>query len=557
MLLFLLPSLAIIWNIDKQSRRILLESLHSDLSSSALVMATTVDPVVHATFHDRAQEKGDSYQQQIARFSKMRPAVDPNGVIKFVYTCIQKDGAIYFILDDTPEGDADHDGVDDKAHIMEPYKDASDALKAVFVERRAKVNEAPYTDKWGTFLSGYAPVFDAQHNVAAVVGVDIALSDYELELSSLRMVATLSILGAFCIALMAGLLMAKYHHRLTQSFSRLVTLNEAATAASKAKSDILATMSHELRTPLNAIVGHASLLVSAVPPEQKGSVVEIQRASDSLLGMITDILDYAAMDATKLPVSLKPVQIPNLLHELCTRFTADAQAKGLKLEIVTHPSLATRLMIDPGHVSQILRHLITNAIKFTATGSVKMEAKEWKDRKLHFIVKDTGVGISPGKQKRLFEVFDQEDMSTTRQHGGAGLGLAICKRMCDAMHGRIWLETTSSEGSEFHVELPAEAAPEPSHVWLVTKNNMTTIIVRSLVEKTGRSFHVLEDVLDVRAADHDLVLVDIGSVSADGVEAKHTVALNAEGDVAPGTFAEVLNVPLKPADLRRVLEKYC
>ena len=554
LLLFLLPSLAIIWNIEQRSRRILFESLKGDLISSAQVMATTVDPAIHATFHDRAQEQTDSYQQQIARFTRLRPAVDPNRMIKFIYTCVKKGDVIHFILDDTPEGDADHDGVDDKSHIMEPYTEAPDTLKQVFIDHLPKVSATPYTDKWGTFLSGYAPVYDTGHKLVAVVGVDIAMTEYDLELSSLKMVAWLGVIGAFSIAMLAAVVMGKYHSVLMSAMDRLMLMTKAVTAASRAKSDLLATMSHELRTPLNAITGHAAILADSVQGEQKASLDQIQNAANSLLGMISDILDYAAMDTGSLPIRVKPVRVLTLMTQVCDKFALEAQNKKLSLTITEGFQTPSRLMLDPTHAGQILRHLVSNAIKFTSAGEVQVEARSWSDGKLHIVVSDTGSGISEKKRQRLYEIFDQQDMSTTRQHGGAGLGLALCKRLCDAMRGRIWLEKTSSAGSEFHIEIPADAAPEPGKIWLLTKNNMTTIIVRSLAEKMKRELKVEEEARDICANDSDLVLVDLGSASPEGLQAKRVVALNAEHGMPQGSFADVLTVPLKPADLRRVLE---
>ena len=177
---FLLPSLATIWNLHQRSRQFLIEDMKGDLTVAARVMAGVIDPDLQETFHDRAQETSDAYVAEIAKLTRTRSLVDPKGMIKFVYTCVEKDGRIYFILDDTPEGDADHDGVDDKSHIMEWYTEASDTLRQVFKSGRTQVSDTPYQDKWGRFISGFSPIFDAQHHLVAVVGVDLAMVDYEL-----------------------------------------------------------------------------------------------------------------------------------------------------------------------------------------------------------------------------------------------------------------------------------------------------------------------------------------------------------------------------------------
>ena len=552
--IFMLPMLAVIWNMHQRSRSILTTTIKGDLISAAKVMATTVDPAVHSTFRDRAQETSPAYQEQIAKFIKMRPAVDSSGLIKFIYTCIERDGQIHFILDDTSEGDADHDGVDDKAHIMEPYTEASDALKLVFKSKVPEVSEAPYTDKCGTFWSGYAPVMNSLGEVAAVVGVDLSMKDYELQMAGLRTMAFLSSVAALCLSTLAGLAVAKYHRRLMHTYDGMLRLSDAAMAASRAKSDFLASMSHELRTPLNVIIGHTEMLAATARGGQQESVEAVQKAADSLLGMISDILDYSSMDGSTLTVHRKAVVLDSLLDELRTGFTSDASVKGLSFDLGVDAGCPARVMLDPTLVKQVLRHVIGNAIKFTHQGGVQVRLKTEPGGKLRFIVRDTGVGIREEKRARLFEMFDQADMSSTRQHGGAGVGLALCKRLCDAMQGHLWIEKSDEHGSEFHFELPAPAAPEPGAVWLLTTDSLVKMLVTQVATKLGRRIEVAEEPGAIHAQEQDVVLVDLGSCSAEGVTAAQVIALNADESVSKGSrFTEVLHVPMKPADVKRVL----
>lgn len=542
-----------IWNMHRRSSEILSESIKGDLNSAARVMATLVDPVKHLTFQTPDQEPGEDYLQQIDKFTKMRTVIDPKCAIRFVYTCVQKPDGIHFVLDDSPPGDADHDGVDDKAHIMEPYPDASEALKRVFVSRTSEVNHRPYTDKWGSFLSGYAPVFDAQGEVIAVVGVDMALTDYLYQTGGLQLVTLLSACGAFALAYVAGLAMSRYHRKLLLAFREEKHLRDAALAASRAKNDFLASMSHELRTPLNAIIGNAQLLDDAVIGEdKKRSVTEVQRAADSLLGMITDLLDYSAIESGKLPIQRRATQMKKLVSEVCLPFEELARNKGIGF---TSEADRARLMVDPVQVKQLLRHLSGNAIKFTSAGSVSVSARVTGNL-LRLMVKDTGIGVREEQRQRLFEMFSQADMSTTRQHGGMGIGLAICKRICDAMGGNITLMPGNDSGSEFHVELPVERAAEPGVVWLVTTDNLATILVRTVADKSGRKLRIVATASQVIAADGDTVLLDLGSVAERPRKGWRVIALNAEPDVTLDQgFEEVIFAPLKPADVRRVLEE--
>ena len=172
------------------------------------------------------------------------------------------------------------------------------------------------------------------------------------------------------------------------------------------------------------------------------------------------------------------------------------------------------------------------------------------------MVKDTGIGVREEQRQRLFEMFSQADMSTTRQHGGMGIGLAICKRICDAMGGNITLMPGNDSGSEFHVELPVERAAEPGVVWLVTTDNLATILVRTVADKSGRKLRIVATASQVIAADGDTVLLDLGSVAERPRKGWRVIALNAEPDVTLDLgFEEVIFAPLKPADVRRVLEE--
>ncbi len=557
MLMFLVPSLATIWNMHQRSRSILTDSIKTGLIASAQAMARVVDPDLHGRLKERSQEQGAEYQQQIARLSQMRGAIDPKAMIKFVYTCVKKGEDIYFVLDDTPEGDADHDGVDDKAHIMELYKDASAPLRKAFSASAAEVNDTPYSDKWGTFISGYAPIFDASHHVVAVAGVDLALADYELQMSSIRLVSLLSSIGALSLSIIAGLAMSKYHGRLQESISQLVTLSEAAMAAARAKTDFLASMSHELRTPMHAIIGHSGLLnESALSGPQRDSVEAIQRAADSLHGMVTDILDYAALDNSSLQLESKPMALRSFFDELKAPFANEATTKGLAFEISLDSSCPSSIISDRTRLRQILRHVISNAIKFTAKGSISVKVGINAQAELQVAVSDTGIGMSSEQRNNLFEVFGLGDASTTRAHGGAGIGLAIAGRICKAMRGRISVESEQGKGSTFRIEIPVELVPEPGDVWLVTSNNLTTILVRSVVEKLGRRLHLVSAFDQVEGGDRDLILVDVASATLGDPRGRKVIAINAdEGVTLSDCYAEVLHSPVKPAALREALER--
>jgi|GEM_PF-3622705 len=230
---------------------------------------------------------------------------------------------------------------------------------------------------------------------------------------------------------------------------------EAAEAANRAKTVFLATMSHELRTPMNGIMGMTGLaLRSATNPKQADQLQKVTQSAEKLLAIINDILDYSKMESERFDLEKVDFMLADILNEQISHSGRQAAEKGFSLGLELAPELAGQALHgDRNYLSQVLGHLVDNAIRFTADGAVTLRAKLEEDGPadvlVRFEIQDTGIGISAENQKRLFSAFEQADGSMSRKHGGIGLGLALSKRLVQAMGGTIGVVSGEGQGSIF------------------------------------------------------------------------------------------------------------
>ena len=257
--------------------------------------------------------------------------------------------------------------------------------------------------------------------------------------------------------------------KVTQATAELVRQNELLRRqhiqleqASALKSQFLANMSHEFRTPLNAILGYTSMLLQGVTggemtPPQKRNLGRVDSNARHLMGLINDILDISRIEAGKMPLHSTDFKVSDLMGEVMAEVEPIIARTKLKVETDVAPT-ATKIFADRQKVKQIVLNLLTNALKFTPDGSVNVVARyRAGSDEIAIAVIDTGIGIAPSDQEKVFEDFQQADNSPTRQYSGAGLGLSICRRLADMMDGRITLQSQVGKGSTFTLVLPRHA----------------------------------------------------------------------------------------------------
>jgi len=395
-------------------------------------------------------------------------------------------------------------------------------------------------------LSASRPIsLSALAAVALLTTAGLLLSPYHGGPAALG-AAAIAVIGMYAYVLEAAFHREATERRLAGALAAARAKEAEAEAANAAKSVFLATMSHEIRTPLNGVLGMAQVMArDPLTPVQRERLEVIAQSGEALTALLNNVLDLSKIEAGQMELEMIAFDLEEVLASAQAAFAPLAAEKGLALRLSTGPGARARFEGDPTRLRQILYNLLSNAVKFTEAGEVELMA-EVEGAGLRLAVRDTGPGLGPEDQQRLFQRFTQIDASTTRRHGGSGLGLAIAHELCALMGGRLRVESAEGAGATFIAEVPLRPIdPEPERpadaaaladarpagprlrILAAEDNPVNRKVLLALLAPLDVETTVVENGAEVVAAwaggDFDIILMDVRMPVMDGLAATRAI----------------------------------
>jgi signal transduction histidine kinase/CheY-like chemotaxis protein len=436
------------------TREVLLGNEREYLRASAKTASAIVDGDLIATITRPEQEHTREYATAVRPLFALDSA---DNSIVHVATATVRGDSMRVGLDAAPTGIRTADGFPAHRSLGE-WLVATPEAKLASVGKVTAVSDKPVATSWGDGLEASAPILAHDGHVVAVVNLTLSLDRYHAQIKQLD---NLVFMGG-AIGIMLGWLSGLAAYRVERSRRaaeiQLMNAKFAAEASASAKGEFLANMSHEIRTPLHGVLGMSEAMLGSVHTEaDRRSLEVINKSASSLLVILNDILDYSKLEAGRVELVNAPFDPRALVDDVVDLFAVKASEQGLEISVRETLRAERWPDGDASRLKQVLLNLVGNGVKFTASGSVRVDLETVmigrKTIALRVAVRDTGIGIPAEAQARLFEQFEQGEASTSRRFGGTGLGLAISRQLIRLMGGTLTVKSTVGQGSEFCVDL--------------------------------------------------------------------------------------------------------